>query len=362
MIKQKYIKLDKNSSVPLYFQIMQDLKNEISVEQRLPSERKLAEVYEVSRMTARKSLEELKKHLPLTRIRGNGTFVANIEKVQPENKISRFRFIFPRSQQSVLSSSFYLKIFLAAEKEVLKIGMDFLFSSLEKDRLILLNIQDNEALIVVGVEDKDFIRSIVKLPNPLCLIDCGEGLGLKIKTLQVDNFNGAYMAVKYLVDAGHRNIAFIGQDLDLFEFSERFRAYKQVLLDYNIPYNSNYYHTLSWQNLDENADRIAKSLLSEKDIPTALFSIGDFFGLKMMKAFQNLGTKIPEDLSIFGFGNAEVSSLSFPSLSSVRLGEEKLGEQAVINILNSIGGGIQEKACWKSPNVELVIRNSINRI
>lgn len=73
-------KVDKNSRIPLYFQLMEKLiekiKNEYKTDEKLPSERKLCEMYDVSRITVRQALQELAQEGYIYKQHGKGTFVA----------------------------------------------------------------------------------------------------------------------------------------------------------------------------------------------------------------------------------------------------------------------------------------------
>ncbi|MBQ9942479.1 MAG: GntR family transcriptional regulator, partial [Christensenellaceae bacterium] len=85
--------IDKNSSVPLYHQIMLELKNQIKEEkyqpgQVLPSEAELMRIYGVSRMTVRLAIDGLEKKGYVTKVQGKGTFVRKRKIVQELSMIS----------------------------------------------------------------------------------------------------------------------------------------------------------------------------------------------------------------------------------------------------------------------------------
>jgi GntR family transcriptional regulator len=87
--------IDKQSVVPLYYQLKEFLKQQIEsgryqVDELIPSERELSELYEINRMTVRQAINELVQEGLLTRQRGVGTFVSKRKIEQPLTKLSNF--------------------------------------------------------------------------------------------------------------------------------------------------------------------------------------------------------------------------------------------------------------------------------
>ena len=87
--------IDKQSPIPLYYQIMSQLREKISegeytVDDALPPERELVETYQVSRMTIRQAISELVNEGILIRRKGIGTFVAPPKLEQPLNSLTSF--------------------------------------------------------------------------------------------------------------------------------------------------------------------------------------------------------------------------------------------------------------------------------
>ena len=93
--KQGADKIDKNSPIPIYYQIMSQLREKIldgeyPVDSTLPPERELVETYQVSRMTIRQAIMELVNEGILVRRKGIGTFVAPPKLEQPLNSLTSF--------------------------------------------------------------------------------------------------------------------------------------------------------------------------------------------------------------------------------------------------------------------------------
>lgn len=108
--------IDKNSSLPLYHQIMQELKQQIKDKkyepnQVMPSEAELMRIYGVSRMTVRLAIDGLERQGYVTKVQGKGTFVKKRKIVQELSMITSW-------SESLLSQGLNTQSEILAKKEV----------------------------------------------------------------------------------------------------------------------------------------------------------------------------------------------------------------------------------------------------
>ena len=152
--------LDKSSPLPLYYQLQENLLNmikrkEITPGERIPSERKLCEYLDISRMTVHKAVEHLVREGYLYREHGKGTFIAEKRK---ENKISPFQSFTEEIEKKGLSSRTILKD----------------ITLIDGDRKIChqLRVEDGSAIYKVErlrlLEGTPFLWEIVYLPSDIC--------------------------------------------------------------------------------------------------------------------------------------------------------------------------------------------------
>lgn len=123
--------VDKSASLPIYRQVMQTLRDRVARQelrpgQRAPSERELAELYGISRMTARGALRELIRDGVLYTVPGKGTFVTWPKMQQPLNRLTSFtEDMYARNLQpstTVLSQGIVAASELVAERLHLPVG------------------------------------------------------------------------------------------------------------------------------------------------------------------------------------------------------------------------------------------------
>lgn len=170
--------------------------------------------------------------------------------------------------------------------------------------------------------------------------------------------DGAYSAIKYLIENNHRKIGCITGPLE-FEISNlRLEGYKKALKDSGINYAEEYVREADFKI--ELGKKCALDLLRETDV-TAVFACNDMMAIGVYQACKELKLKIPKDISVVGFDNIDISELVNPPLTTVNQNMYSMGKEAakmLINIIEDLE--VEEKN--KELKAELVIRESVNKI
>jgi len=126
----------------------------------------------------------------------------------------------------------------------------------------------------------------------------------EVSSIVVDDVAGGYLATRYLIELGHRRIAFLSDYLDNpFNFvamRQRYQGYRQALEESAIHHFRPEYHQQGELGGRE-AYPLAKRLLMMSDRPTAIFAASDIHAVGVLKAAQELGIKVPEQLSVVGY-------------------------------------------------------------
>jgi len=157
----------------------------------------------------------------------------------------------------------------------------------------------------------------------------------KLPMVRGDNYVGSRSAVEYLIGLGHRRIAFISGSDYTGQSPERQRGYQDALKQAGIkPVKA----LMSRGDFTRSAGfESTKVLMAQSKPPTAIFAANDNMALGAMDALKELGLRIPEDVSVFGFDDEVAAKHSYPRLSTVRQPLSEIGEQAVQMILRRIG-------------------------
>jgi DNA-binding LacI/PurR family transcriptional regulator len=185
-----------------------------------------------------------------------------------------------------------------------------------------------DGLILVGMYiPEGFVKNKPDLYMPVVLVD-GYSENDRYDAVVSRNFSGAYMAVEYLIQKGHREIGMIAASQNSYpSLDERRAGYNQALLDHGIQRHS--ISDCMVHVTGEDYNRAAYSLLSSHPEITALFCALDPIAVEALKVAQDLGRRVPEDLSIMGFDGIDLCAMVRPAITTVFLNQYNMGQLAV---------------------------------
>jgi LacI family transcriptional regulator len=175
-------------------------------------------------------------------------------------------------------------------------------------------------------------------------------------SLQIDDRHGAMLAVRHLIEMGHRKIAFIAGSENHPDAVERFKGYKKTLEDAGIDFDPKLVAVGDWH--EEGGLRATLELLGSKVKFSALFCVNDQTAYGACLALYRKGLSVPGDVSVIGFDDLPSSTYRLPPLTSVRQSIGELGDRSAQAILQLIAG---RRPRIDAPPVELVIRESTDR-
>lgn len=151
-------------------------------------------------------------------------------------------------------------------------------------------------------------------------------------SLLMDNMDSFYNSVLYLYKKGHRNIKMIDSRIEIRNFTYRRLGFKSAMADLNLKTDENTFIKLHPTMLGAYHD-MQEYLTVNKELPSAFCAINDIIALGAMKAIQEFGYKIPEDVSIIGFDNMPYGDITSPGLTTVNILKKEMGEMAVRRLL-----------------------------
>jgi LacI family transcriptional regulator len=198
---------------------------------------------------------------------------------------------------------------------------------------MIANGMSDGILLVVPLAIEAYLSSLRDRQFPYVLIDQHDSLG-KSAEIVTTNRQGAYEAVSYLIELGHRRIAFITGLMELYSTYERLAGYKDALADHNIPVIEDY--IVEGDFWEKEAYIATNKLLSLDPLPTAIFASNDLTALGAMVSIREHGLSIPEDISIIGFDDIPQAAYVHPTLTTVRQPLVQMGRAAVNLLLETL--------------------------
>lgn len=177
-----------------------------------------------------------------------------------------------------------------------------------------------------------------------------------IPSVEVDNAQGAYTAMRHLLDLGHRRIGHISNAPFSYTSSrDRLTGYQQALEDAGIAYDPELVYAGAFT--DASGYEPMNRLLDLPEPPSALFVGSDVVALGALDAIHNRGLRIPDDLSVIGFDDVLLGRYLRPPLTTIHLPAYELGREAGIMILRIMSGEPLPSRKVLLPT-QLIIRNS----
>lgn len=181
------------------------------------------------------------------------------------------------------------------------------------------------------------------------------GDGSQVPSVVARNRVGALYVMEYLTGLGHRRIGFIGGRLDTLSATRRFIGYRDGLELAGISFDPDLVRDGGYTR--EGGQSAARQLLNLPARPTAIFAANDSSAFGVMDVAEELGLRVPEDLSVVGFDNIPEAAQVSPRLTTVDQQVRKMGMLAVELLLCMLRGKEPAEKFVKVPT-SLVVRDS----
>jgi DNA-binding LacI/PurR family transcriptional regulator len=334
--------MSKTPGKALYKQIYEELRagiinDSIKGGSFLPSERELCERFGVDRITVRKSLEMLVGDGLVEKRAGVGTMVKEFPlKSLPSTDLKNILFVLPKSRNRVdrITEPFNTTLFYRIERECKARGYSLIYETLgaDEDFARLGNGNSISGILLVSkFTDKqyeDCLRS--KIPA-VVVNNYQDGY----VCVDADNGKGAYDAVSYLCQAGHRSIALILGVEGVVVTADRLAGYKRALAEAGIDWRDQQTAQGDW-TFGGGVAAMTEILHAGRPLPTAVFAMNDLTAIGAMEAIKEEGLTVPGDISVVGFDNVEQCEYAHPKLTSVHVEINSIAQAAINQLFEKI--------------------------
>lgn len=187
-------------------------------------------------------------------------------------------------------------------------------------------------IVVSPIRLTNDVQEIVNHDIPSVFIDLYHS---KVSTVNSDNVDGSIQVVKYLHSLGHRKIAHIAGGDQTFAGKAREQGFIQGMKELGLEVRNDYIENGGLFDVSGGYEAM-KKLLALKDLPTAVYAAGDMMAIGAMRAIQEAGLRVPDDISIVGFDDIELAQYVTPSLTTIKQDAQTIGQQAADLLLKQI--------------------------
>jgi LacI family transcriptional regulator len=258
---------------------------------------------------------------------------------------------------------YYSRIIEGVETELLDAGYKVLLASVSNAEIASCQLpsiyQDGlvEGLIVLGTSDKAWIRSLYKACRRLVVVDEAP---LGFPAVVSANFEGGRQVARYFWEHGHRSFALITGARPNPNFQERLDGFQswiseQLDSDVTIPV----FKGDAWRDGGRQA---ALEVLGMPLRPSAVFCVNDHMAIDAMKALQDAGYRVPEEVSVIGFDDILVSAYASPALTTIAVDKTLMGRESARMLVERLRDAGKLPASRKELSLKIVERASVSSI
>jgi LacI family transcriptional regulator len=163
---------------------------------------------------------------------------------------------------------------------------------------------------------------------------------LAVSMVIVDDFDGAYNAVTYLIQRGYRRIAHLSGSDALYVSRKRREGYEKALRDHGLPIDQALIVKGGYHEKD--GHRGAQKLFASAAPPDAIFTINDPVAIGAYLYIRDAGLRIPEDVALVGFTNNSISAIIDPPMTTVNQPAFDIGKTAAGLLLACFETGVEK--------------------
>ena len=213
------------------------------------------------------------------------------------------------------------------------------------------------SVIIIGTEiPREWYKMFYKIPVPYVVVD-NPVSGINCRSITMDNYSNVYLALEYLKEQGHKQIGYLRSSMTNENLDERTEAYRKwaKFLHFDVVDEAEF---LLKPTLVGAYEDMCKHLEKAPKLPTCMYADNDTIALGVIKALKEHGYKIPDDVSIVAMDDIPFSSISSPTLTTVRVQKEKIGQIAVLQLLESANNPAYQNIKIRITG-ELIVRSSV---
>ncbi|MCG7387184.1 MULTISPECIES: HTH-type transcriptional repressor PurR [Pantoea] len=190
-------------------------------------------------------------------------------------------------------------------------------------------------LVMCSEYPDDLLKMLEENRNiPMVVMDWGESRADFTDTVLDNAFQGGYLAGRYLIERGHRDIGAIPGQLERNTGGGRHAGFLKALQEAGIVVRPEWIVQGDFE--PESGYQAMQQILQQKQRPTAIFCGGDIMAMGAICAADEMGLRVPQDISVIGYDNVRNARYFTPALTTVHQPKAQLGEKALEMLLDRI--------------------------
>jgi LacI family transcriptional regulator len=255
-----------------------------------------------------------------------------------------------RGVEDTASDAGYTVIFCNTDESV---------SEEQKYLHMLLEQRVDGILLVPALSTSDSVSFIQAHNTPIVVLDRRVS-GVKVDVVRCDSEMGAYELTRLLLSLGHRHISILSGPMGVSTAEDRVAGCQRALSEADIQDHGwqKYYGLFTQQSGYE----MTCKALANSPKPTALFAANNFIAIGALKAMQDLGVRVPEDVALVGFDDLPPALITFPFLTVAAQPAYEMGRKATRILLDKISAEAADEFQEVILPADIVVRRSSGQV
>lgn len=211
-------------------------------------------------------------------------------------------------------------------------------SEMEKNFIVPQMVVDQRAhgIIIIGQLGREYVAFLsAKGRVPYVFLDFSD-YHSETDAVVSDSYYGAYTLTKYLIEKGHRDIAYVGTVSSTASITDRYFGYLKALMEHGIKPREEW--KIDDRYLDTGKVDEENLLRLPEHMPTAFFCNCDIVGGKLVRKLENAGYRVPEDISVVGYDNYLYPGVCDVELTTYEVDIKEMARKAVNHLLKKMAG------------------------
>lgn len=245
--------------------------------------------------------------------------------------------------------SFYLHMYQRISAKAVSKGSFTLLETITSKVLVepelpqLIKENRVDGVIVIGTLPEEYLGYLEENSTvPLIYVDFSNN-NSKVESVISDSFYGSYAMTKYLIEKGHRDIAFVGTILSTSSITDRYLGYVKALMESGIEQRDD------WIIMDRDRETGVLDddlIVFPKQMPTAFLCNCDLVASTVVKKLESAGYSVPEDISVAGYDNYLYPGLCDVEITTYEVDVKEMARRAVNTLIKKMSGEPYKKCMY----------------
>ncbi|MFV2021095.1 LacI family DNA-binding transcriptional regulator [Micromonospora sp. LOL_023] len=264
-----------------------------------------------------------------------------------------------------VANPFFTDVARGVEDATSAVGMPVIFCNSDGDAakerayLDLLEEQRVQGVLITPVDDASERLMRLRERGVLVILLDHRSRRPDICSVSVDDRLGGTLALRHLIDAGHRRIAFVGGPQHLEQVRDRYAGAVRALAEAGLPEGQLRRFDTPSLTVAAGRDAAARMLGTPRTSRvTAVFCANDLLALGVLQGLTRQQVRVPDDIALVGYDDIEFAAAAAVPLSSVRQPRQRLGHTAATLLLDEAANPGTHRHRQVVFDPELVVRES----